>query len=366
VGIFGLTTCRTPVLDGPDKSLVFLNEIDSARKTVAALRMNENVDVVVALTHMGDRKEAPNHVTSLELAQAVDGINVIIDGHSHTLFDKPKVINNTWIVSAGSMGKYMGEGILTLDNNKPVSFDWKAVKLDNKVYPPDNAVNAMLAYYRDWADQTFKQVIGTAAGDFPFGKEATRYGETALGDGICDLMANYAADVYGVKPDFVILNGGGIRAELKAGPITQEAVQTILPFKNYLWGGTLTGQQVEDLFRFVASIPQGAGGFAQVSSDVRYTVDYSAGGATGSGELKDLSIHGQPVDPNKTYIVVTNDYMMRGGDGYKVMAEAQNKVNSQLLMSYVVGEEIKRLTKANVAIAPYTDGRITVIGGKQP
>ncbi|MCL2880675.1 MAG: metallophosphoesterase, partial [Treponema sp.] len=122
VGIFGLTTLRTLTIANPDKSLVFINEIDAARETVDILKNTEKVDVVIALTHMGDVKESDTHITSPDLARAVDGIDIIVDGHSHTYMAQPIKIGSTWIVSANEWGKYIGQGKLTMANNRIVAF----------------------------------------------------------------------------------------------------------------------------------------------------------------------------------------------------------------------------------------------------
>jgi 5'-nucleotidase/UDP-sugar diphosphatase len=147
-----------------------------------------------------------------------------------------------------------------------------------------------------------------------------------------------------------------MRAELKQGPITQENILTILPFENYLYIASLKGSDIIDLFNFIASIPQGAGGFPQVSADVRYTVDYTGG----DGKLQDLTIGGAAVDPNRTYRFCTNDYLLRGGDGYEVLTRSVEPFNTSLLLSYVTIEYIR---SRNGVISPATDGRITVIGG---
>ena len=81
VGLFGITTLRTKVIASPDKSLTFLPEIEAAKAVVETLKNREKADIIIGITHMGDKKEAPDHVTSPELAAAVPGIDVILDGH---------------------------------------------------------------------------------------------------------------------------------------------------------------------------------------------------------------------------------------------------------------------------------------------
>ncbi|MDR0388120.1 MAG: 5'-nucleotidase C-terminal domain-containing protein [Treponema sp.] len=354
VGLFGITTLRTKTIASPDAGLVFINEIEAAREMVEILRGQEKADIVIALTHIGDVAEAPDHVTSPDLAAAVPGIDIIVDGHSHSFFEAPRREGNTYIVSANEWGKYVGHGKLTIRGGKLAGFDWKPIAIG-----PDPEITAMLAPYIEKANASLKEVVGEAADAFVFGNRLTRYQETAIGDMICDANAWYFREVYKQQIDFAFHNGGNIRAELPKGPLTREQILTVLPFENYLFIVSLKGNDILELFNFIASIPQGAGAFPQVSREVRYTVDYT----DGTGKLSDLTINGEPVDGEKTYRFCTNDYLLGGGDGYTVLRKAEDPFNTSLLLSYVVIEYIRA---QNGIITPATDGRITVIGGTTP
>jgi len=354
VGIFGLTTLRTPIIASPDSSLVFINELEAARQVVDILRNTEKVDIVIGLTHMGDVQETEDHITSMELANKIEGIDIIVDGHSHSYFEAPKRAGNTWVVTANEWGKYVGYGKLTIRGGRLVDFTWTPVPIG-----PDPAVSAMLAPYIQKANDTLKEVIGTAADTFIFGNRLTRYEETAIGNMICDANVWYFRNVSHQQIDFAFHNGGNIRAELPAGPITRERILTVLPFENYLFIASMKGSDILRLFDFIATIPQGNGGFPQFSGDVRYTIDKTSG----DGVIGDLAIGGAPVDPERTYRFCTNDYILGGGDGYAVMNSATDHFNTSLLLSYVVTEYIKA---RGGTISPVKDGRLTVIGGITP
>jgi 5'-nucleotidase/UDP-sugar diphosphatase len=350
VGIFGITTLRTRIIASPDKSLEFVNEIEAALEVIDILRNTEKVDIIIGLTHMGDVKEAEDHITSAELASAVEGIDILVDGHSHSYFEIPKRVGNTWIISANEMGKYMGFGRISVRNGKLAGFEWVSIAVR-----PDIDVDEMLKPYIEKAGAVLKEVIGEASDTFVFGNRLTRYQETAIGNMITDANVWYLQNISKQQVDFAFHNGGNIRAELKKGQITQEDILTVLPFENYLFVASMTGAQIIKLFDFIATIPQGNGGFAQFSSDVRLTIDKTSG----SGVVKDLTIGGKPVDPNRIYRFCTNDYILGGGDGYTPMLDATDKLNTSILLSYVVNEYIK----ANKSIKPVTDGRMTIIGG---
>jgi 5'-nucleotidase/UDP-sugar diphosphatase len=354
VGIFGLTTVRTKIIASPDAGLAFINELEAARAAVEILRNVEKVDVVIAVTHIGNVKEAPDHITSPELAAAVPGIDIIVDGHSHTYIEEPIRVNDTFIVTANEWGKYVGHGKLTVRGGKLAGFTWKAIPIG-----PDKEVKEMLEPYIARANESLKEVVGQARGAFVYGKRLTRYGESALGDMVCDATLWYFRSVHGQQLDFGFQNGGNIRSDIPAGPITRERILTVMPFENNLFIASLKGSRLIELFAFIAGIPQGAGGFAQVSKEVRYAIDYSGG----SGVLKDLTIGGAPVEEDRVYRFCTNDYLLGGGDGYTVLQGSTEPFNTSMLLSSVVIEYIRA---QDGAISPATDGRIAVMGGATP
>jgi 5'-nucleotidase/UDP-sugar diphosphatase len=352
VGIFGITTLRTLTIASPDKSLTFINEIDAAREVVNILRNRERVDIVIGLTHIGDVKEGPDHIISTELAAAVSGIDIIVDAHSHTFMEKPVRVGNTYIVSANEWGKYVGQGRLTIQGGRLTAFNWSPVPIE-----PDKEVTAMLKPYIDKSNESLKEVVGEAAETFVFGNRLTRYQETAIGNMVCDANTWYFRTVFNQTVDFAFHNGGNIRAELPKGKLTREQILTVLPFENYLYIVSLKGSEVQELFNFIATIPQGNGGFPQFSKEVRYTIDIP------NKRISNLTIGGAPIDPNKTYRFCTNDYILGGGDGYVVMSKAQDPFNASLLLSYVV---IEYIASQSGIITPSTDGRMNVIGGVTP
>jgi 5'-nucleotidase/UDP-sugar diphosphatase len=254
----------------------------------------------------------------------------------------------------------VGEGKLSIVDGKLVKFDWKPVEINNKdtqTYTPDPEVVALLAPYIEKADASLNDVMGEAADAFIFGNRLTRYQETALGNMITDANVWYFRTVSNQNIDFAFHNGGNMRAELPKGPITRGQILTVLPFENYLFIVSLKGAELIELFNYIATIPQGNGGFPQFSKEVRYTLDVP------NQTISNLTVGGAPIDPNKTYRFCTNDFLLSGGDGYTVLTKAEDPFNTSLLLSYVVFEYI---ASQNGVISPSTDGRMQVIGGVTP
>lgn len=356
VGVIGLTTLRTEVIASPDASLTFLDEVETAQKYVDMLRNDFNVNVVIVLGHLGSVEEAEGQNTSLAVAENVEGIDLIIDGHSHTKMDAPLVVNGTPIVSANEWGKIMGEGTLTIVDGAVTGFDWTPVAITTEKYAPDAEIEALLAPYVEKANETLKEVVMVTGAEFEFGDRLSRYKEIALGDLTSDAQVWYVRQ-NGLQADFALTNGGNVRAPLPAGDVTRENIMDVLPFENYLYVVTLSGADVIELFNFIGSISQGAGAFAQVSKEARYTITY---GADGTGTVSDVTINGEPIDPNRTYKIVTNDYLAGGGDGYEVLTRSTDTFNTSRLLSDVVIDYVQTLPQP---VMPEVDGRITIVGG---
>jgi 5'-nucleotidase/UDP-sugar diphosphatase len=214
-------------------------------------------------------------------------------------------------------------------------------------------VAAIIKPYLDKARTELKTVVGQASADFVFGNNLPRQGETALGDLICDSVQWYFTQK-GQNVDFTFINGGNIRAALPKGDITREQVLSVLPFENYLYLASLKGTDIIRLFQYMATIRQGAGAFPQFSSEVRCVFDKTGG----SGVVKELTINGKPVNPDKNYRFCTNGYILNGGDGYAFVTKSAEQVNTNLLLSDVVFDYIKAHSGA---LTPRVDGRLRVL-----
>lgn len=360
-GVFGLTTLRTKVIASPDDDLVFVDEIAAAAEAVSTLREKERCDVVIALAHLGSVEEAAGQVTSIRLAESVPGIDLVIDGHSHTYFSEPLVVNGVPIVSANEWGKVVGLGTLVVTDGAVAGFRWRPVEITTAAFPPDSEMTELLRPYIEAADKSLSEVVMRTGAEFEFGDRLSRYKEIALGDMVSDAQVWYVRD-RGLDVDFGLCNGGNIRAPLPAGDVTRGNLQEVLPFENVLYVLTLKGSDVLALFDFIADIPQGAGAFAQVSREVRYTITYRSD-ADGRNHVSHLTVGGKPVDPDGRYKIVTNDYLATGGDGYTVFLRSEDTFNTSMPLCDAVVEYVKTLPQP---VMPITDGRITIVGGVEP
>ncbi|MBN2617810.1 MAG: 5'-nucleotidase C-terminal domain-containing protein [Spirochaetales bacterium] len=353
VAVFGLLTKETVETGNPDyvKGLTFEDEVATAKKLVPELR--KKADIVIALVHMGLYDN--DLEGSRKLAANVPGIDLIIDGHSHTMIKEPVVVKGIPIVQARHWGLYMGNGTLKIKDGKVVSFNWQLdpINVKNKEgfvgteYKEDQVLLGKLAPFNEKVTAVLSEVIGTATDVFL--NDNTRKEETAIGDIVSDSQ-EWFMEKMGMDVDFAFQNGGGIRATLPAGTIQKQTVYEILPFDNSIAVITLTGNDVIALFDKAAT-NIGAGSMPQVSKGVKVTINAE------TKKVEKLTIDGKPVDPVKNYKIATNSYLAAGGDGYSVFKNGTNYYDSSLMQRDAFIDYVIFL---GGKISPKTDGRITI------
>ncbi|MFB5763309.1 5'-nucleotidase C-terminal domain-containing protein [Paenibacillus medicaginis] len=313
IGIIGLTTPETAYKTNP-KNVEGIDFAAPAAEAQAIVNeIKDQVDVVVAVGHIGQDKSSVD--TSLKVAQEVPGIDVFIDGHSHTVLQDGLVGgNDTLIASAGEYSKFLGVVDLYLDENNDV-VSKKATLVDSKEaadIQPDADVNALVQSIQAEQKPILEEKVANSAVNLNGERENVRAGETNLGD----LVADAIRDVSGA--DVALTNGGGIRTSIPAGDVTKGQVISVLPFGNQVVTLEVTGADIKAaLENGVSAYPEPSGGFPQVSG-MTFKIDTSA--AAGS-RVTSLMIDGKPYDPAATYTLATNDFTAAGGDQYTMFTK---------------------------------------------
>jgi 5'-nucleotidase len=192
IGIFGLLG-KDAAEKAPFASPVqFRDPIEISREMVKVLREKEKVDVVICLSHSG-LGEAKSRSEDEILAGKVQGIDVIVGGHSHTRLEKPIVINSTMIVQAAAYGNCVGVLDLLMDKGKARQKSYRLIDIDASI-PGDMALQKKVESFIDTIDQevlrdvnlSFKKVIGQTAFDLTIAED-----ESNLGNLIVDSIRWY-------------------------------------------------------------------------------------------------------------------------------------------------------------------------------
>ena len=372
VAILGLTTKETERIGNPahTKDLLIQDEVAVARRLVPKLR--SMADLVIALVHLGIY-DSPRR-GSRRLASEVAGIDLIVDGHSHTRLDAPLMVKHgasdwtTTIVQAWQWGLVVGRVDLRFGGGRATDFTFEAIPVNLKTVEKssdgsvtytlageeireDPVVVATLQGYVSRVDTLLSERVGRAA--VVLSSKDGRSQESPLGDLVADATLWYTRHV---QVDFAFQNAGGIRTDLPRGEISRKAIYEVLPFDNTVVVLTLNGSDLEEVFHHISRLPEGAGGFPQVSDGVSFTINRV------TGRCEDIRIQGKPLDPARTYRIATNSYLAAGGDGYRMLLNAVDRYDSSRFLRDVFADYLKHI---GGVVTPAVGRRITVITNQQ-
>ena len=305
VGFFGLLTPETPTVttEGAMGNTEVTDPVTAAKEMVSVLRA-QNVDTVVAVGHLGVAREG--FITSDELCRDVPGIDIFIDGHSHTEMEDGKVCDGSIVLEKSdtmiaSTGCYLHNvGIITC----------KSGSIDAKLYRgpalSSHPVSMAIQEVKDYVDSLLSTVIGSTEILLVGERDIIRNGETNLGDLAADAMRS------ALDADVAIVNSGGLRTSIQAGDIRLKDVYDVMPFLNYSCKVEVPGSVLWEEMEFsLALMGNSKGGFIQFSG---MTVTYDPSAEAGHKVLS-ITVAGEEVDKTATYSVATSDFVAGGGDG---------------------------------------------------
>ena len=383
IGVFGLDTPETATKAHPGKiaGVTFAGGEEMyqiAQDMVTMLREEEGCNYVICIGHLGiDDETAVTANRSIDLLAKVTGIDVFIDGHSHSTEEEiaektnaDRKVGDTVVTSTGT--KLENIGVVTI---KDSTITTECVPTEGIEVPADNEIAARAAAIAAEVEAEYGTVFAktevTLNGEKAPGN---RTEETNLGDLITDALV-WKSDLEGEAVDGAITNGGGIRATIEAGDITKKDINTVLPFGNTLSIIKISGSELlEVLEASTFCTPEAIGGFPQVSG-IEFTVDtskaYDAGdeypGTTYAApksinRVTITSVGGKDFDPSATYTIATNDFMASGGDTYYRFVNATANYNLGISMDEVVMDYITTVLGGTITADQYGQpaGRITI------
>lgn len=359
VGIVGATTPETPEISSPGAGLVFGDPVRTVAADIATLAAG-GVDKVIVLSHLGVPAD-------IRLAETVPGIDLIVGGHTHTLFsnanaDAPYRYPH-WvtgpdgarvpIVSAGSYTRYLGHAVVTFDEAGGVTeVSGDTLLLDASVVP-DPELLKRIDELGAPIEALKAERLGSVAADIDGSRESCRAGECAMGNLVADAML---ARVKSQGVTIALQNGGGLRASIGAGEVTKGDVLAVLPFQNTLSTFNLPGSALlAALENGFSQVEEGGGRFPQVAGlRVIWDPAKPAGTRVVSVEVSDKD-GWQPLNPAMVYTVVSNNFMRAGGDGYASLRDAATN-------AYDFGPNLEDVLADYLVqhpdYAPVSDGRI--------
>lgn len=342
IAFLGVTTVTTPNITYPKNTegVTFKEPKEALPPLIERLRRDRDVKVFILLSHLGNQSDE-------WLARKVEGIDLIIGGHSHTRLLEPAKVRNTWIVQASCNSRYVGLARVTLGADGQVrTVRSKLREVLHSLYPANREIEKELSKYTQDLNVKLDEVVGHAA--TPILKGFT---------GIDSPMGIICADSYreATGTEIGIMNVGGVRAGLEAGPVTMRQLMLISPFQNSVVKMNLKGKDLHNLLERSLSgiwheIPEdqkqmwreaGRGKIAGkipgkrkigflVGAGLKYSFDTSR---MPGERLVKVEVLGERLDLERSYSVSMNSYLAFGGDGFSEFTRGSEIIDTKIVDS---------------------------------
>lgn len=401
LGFVGITTPETVVKSDPsnfkDENGDFIysfcagdngEELYSNVQASVDAAKAAGADMIVAVGHLGiDEQSRP--WTSREVIENTTGIDLFIDGHSHSIIESETVTdeNGDTVVLTSSGTKLQTIGAVTIADGKITSelIEKGEYTVSEDASSDENKAYQTASEFIAGIEKQYEKLVNTVVAKTDVNltimnpenpeERIIRNSETNLGD-LC-------ADAYRtlMGADIAFVNGGGIRANIDSGDITYGEIIAVHPFGNSACLIEATGQEILDALELGSSTyPGESGGFLQVSgisyeihsyipSSVVLTENKEFVRVDGEYRVKNVLVNGEPLDLGKTYTLASHNYMLKsGGDGYTMFKD--NKIlkdevliDNQVLINYIVDELGGSVGDAYKNLLG--NGRITVVNNAE-
>ncbi|KAG6010369.1 hypothetical protein E4U21_006933 [Claviceps maximensis] len=324
LAVIGATTESTPKISNVGPATTFLDPIPEIQRAIYEIRNTTKVRRIVALTHLG-------YDVDQRLAEQTEGLSLIIGGHSHTLLgsmDKaegkyPTIVKDksgqeVFVVTAYRWGEYIGSIELTFDKDgKALSYHGAPIHMDNAT-ALDEGLEKNITAWRGPFERYAAEVIGSTKNVLD--QTSCQKGDCLLGQVMADAMLEYRQNQTSgsndAKPDFALINAGGVRATIAQGNITRGEVITSFPFGNAVTQVKYSGSDLRKILEGCVSHvnlfnQKKTNSWLQVSQNI--IIEYNPAREAGSRLVK-VTIGGKPLDDKTDYNVVTVDFIAGGGD----------------------------------------------------
>ena len=306
----------------------------------------QGVKHIIALTHIGlpeDRK----------LARSVDGVDIIVGGHSHSylgpdseegpypIIERSPSGQPVLVVTAKRAAQYLGELNVIFDaQGVPLRWNGGARELAAPE-TRDAETSALVQKYAASLDEFRNHKVGSHHLSLPDGIDACREDDCLGGSLIADAMLEYARPFGG---QVALCNGGSVRAALPSGDISRGDLLSVIPFGNTLVMREITGERLLAALEHGVSEEGGQGPRLLHTAGLRYVVDAArpAGSRIVRAEILNEKDTGTPLDRKARYVIVTIEYLARGGDAYEMLKDSKGIPSPEPIDITVVEDYLKK------------------------
>lgn len=331
VGVFGLTVeqTKTSVISSNVENIQFQDVEKSAEKAVKDLE-EKGCDYIIALTHIGSGES--ENKASIKLAEDVEGIDLILDGHSHIVNNGTKY-GDTLLVASGYYGNTIGHVKVEFDKNNIKDTKEEMLAVNDLTDIQNNSeVESIVKKFTEKSNEYFNKVITNT--------DILWDGDYALTRSQPTLLGTYIAETYREKgdADIGIVNSGGIRQSINPGDVTNKNIYAVQAFSNTISGYYVKGSDIVATFK-ESMDNLGNGSFLHFSG---IKAEYSSA----DKEIKNISLSdGTPIDMNKKYKVATSSYVIQDSKFPELNSNAEYitdyGVDYEIVIDYILKYGLK-------------------------
>lgn len=313
-----------------------------------AVELRSGVDLIIALTHIGYNED-------LKLASEIEGVDIIIGGHSHTEVPVPAAVQNKsgvcMVAQTGAYLKYLGNLNLKvcpknslLPGAPRYIYESGGLTYIGEDITPDPTVESIVKVYEDQIGASVKVKFASTANVLNGNMSDNRKSETNMGNLFADAIKNLT------NADIALINGGNFRDSIPGPDITYENIYTAAPYDNPVVTIELSGAELIEDLKMTASRYDGDwGGFLQFSKGVKVVYENHA--------FISASLDGVPIEGARKYKIAMSEYIASGGDGHSTFAPKKQDPGAMIKISDAVIGYIKSLPQP---IDYRAEGRIVI------
>jgi sulfur-oxidizing protein SoxB len=254
IAIIGYTypwTALTSAITGAAKMYNFGIKEDAARELLSEIRKKEDPDLVILISHGGfglDQK----------FAKRVDGIDILLSGHTHDEVADPVVWNNTIVFQGGAHGKYVVSLDLDVKNKKVVDFEYRLNKVMQKRIKADPIISKLIEQAYHPHQSELSKIIGKSKGLL----HRRDFWQSTLGNLITDVMRETH------KTDVAFFPAWRFGASLLPGDITKEDIYNMLPTQGHIFTFSMRGKELKNLLENILSSVVNKDAYTRVGGDM--------------------------------------------------------------------------------------------------
>jgi 5'-nucleotidase/UDP-sugar diphosphatase len=325
-------------------SFVTLEEASSEVGKISNAYKNDDIDLTILLTHIGI--ESDKELASLLKPEW--GVDLIIGGHSHTVLEKPEVVNNILIVQAGTSTNQVGRFDIVVDDdtNSIIDYKWQLVPITNDIVSPDQKLLDFIDGFKKEVDTKYSAILTKFSTTLT---HPQREIETSLGNMIADAFADSA------QSDVMFLGSGSVRVK-ELGPVVHlDDLMACFPYNDTLNRFTVTGKQLKEIFSYIMRPENrlGEGECYQVNSAIK---------AVYSDHMESLTVNSKPVSDNVLYTICLQGFHYNNCQNYLNISSSELLKNGPTkVISTSAQDVLIEYLRDNQNLLSKVDGRLTYL-----